>query len=75
MEAKEVIARLCELQARVGDHVGWEYAADCFCGKYGLWGIGGYDGTKANGYRNDGKALEFIEQAVKEKIERESAKQ
>lgn len=67
MDANEVIERLCKLQAEV-------YAkldcgpADCFCGQSGFWGAEGYDGTFDGGYRNDGTALEFIEQAVREKL-------
>lgn len=73
-DSKDVIKRLCKLQEKVASHVGWEYAADCFCGHGGFWTVHPtYDGTFDQGYRNDGVALEFIEQAVAEKIEREQA--
>lgn len=68
MEASEVIERLCKLQAEVCIQIGRGEAADCFCGKGGFWGAEGYDGTHEGGYRNDGKALEFIEAAVREKL-------
>lgn len=71
MEAKEVIGRLCLLQGVVTEHIGFDYAADCFCKESGFWSSDDYGGTFDEGYRNDGKALEFIEQAVREKIERE----
>jgi len=68
MDANEVIERLCSLQAEVHSHIGYGFAADCFCGKGGLWGTEGYGGTVYEGYRNDGKVLEFIEAAVREKL-------
>lgn len=69
MEAKEVIERLCALQEKVSRRIGFNYAADCFCGMGGFWSNSpDYDGTMKNGYRNDGKSLEFIENAVSEKL-------
>lgn len=68
MDAKEVIVRLCKLQGEVRDVIGCGTAADCFCMEDGFWGAEGYGGTFEEGYRNDGKALEFIEKAVREKI-------
>ena len=68
MEAKEAIQRLCELQKNVREHLGFNDAADCFCGESGFWKTEGYDGTFDGGYRNDGKAIKFIEEAVREKI-------
>ena len=69
MEAQEVIERFCQLQALVQECLGdYEHAADCFCGKSGYWDQEGYGGTYAEGYRNEGTALEFIEAAVKEKL-------
>lgn len=73
MEAKEVIERFCVLQRTAAEHVGFEHAADCFCRQSGFWGASSYGGTFDEGYRNDGKALEFIEQAVREKIARDTA--
>ena len=71
MDAKKVIERFCVLQRTAAEHTGFEYAADCFCKQSGFWGSDDYGGTFEEGYRNDGIALEFIEQAVREKIERE----
>jgi len=69
MEAKEAIERLCKLQSEVQERViGFDSSADCFCGEGGFWKSEGYGGTFAEGYRNDGKAIEFIERAVREKI-------
>jgi hypothetical protein len=68
MEAKEVIERLCELQAEVWERLSYDGAADCFCQQSGFWDADGYDGSFSGGYRNDGKAIEFIEQAVHEKL-------
>lgn len=71
MNANDIIERLCILQSEVAGHLEHIERTDCFCGKSGFWGrIQGYDGTVEHGYRNDGKALEFIEAAVKEKIEK-----
>jgi|GEM_PF-5829948 len=70
MNANDAIRRLCALQAKVSEHVGYSYSADCFCGEGGFWKSDGYNGTFEGGYRNDGKSIEFIEQAVAEKIER-----
>lgn len=75
MDANEIIERLCALQQEVVDkHLGYGDSADCFCGKGGFWKSQGYGGTFEQGYRNSGKALEFIENAVREKLN-EIAKQ
>lgn len=74
--SSEAIERLCKLQAEVWHaHVVDSDSADCFCGGGGFWPKpgrrtqpGDYDGTFENGYRNDGKCIEFIEQAVREKL-------
>jgi hypothetical protein len=66
MTHTEVIERLCKLQSEAAGHVGHEYAADCFCGKSGYWDTKEYRPDRD--YRNDGKALDFIESAVREKI-------
>ena len=71
MEADEIIERFCLLQQEVVEAIfGYSYPADCFCGSGAKWEREGYDGTVENGYRNAGKALDFIESAVREKIER-----
>lgn len=64
VDANEAIERLCKLQTEVQYHLGNEGAADCFCGKSGFWGAEGYGGTFAEGYRNDGAAIEYIERTV-----------
>lgn len=68
LDAKAVAERLCRLQAEVYQHLPGIEAADCFCGKGGFWNVDDYDGTWDHGYRNDGHALKFIEDAVREKI-------
>lgn len=69
MDANEIIERLCALQQEVVDqHTGYGMGSDCFCGKSGFWNSEGYGGTFAEGYRNSGAALEFIEAAVHEKL-------
>jgi hypothetical protein len=71
MNASEIIERLCALQQEVVDrHLGYGDGADCFCGKGGFWRCRGYGGTFEEGYRNSGKALEFIEAAVREKLDK-----
>jgi hypothetical protein len=72
IDAKEAIGRLCALvgevyAARTTDAA----ASDCFCGTHGLWGVEGYDGTHAGGYRNDGEAVAFVERVVREALEKE----
>jgi hypothetical protein len=67
MKHTEVIERFCELHADV-----WRAVcdpcrpADCFCGNGGFWASREYDSDKD--YRNDGEALEFIENAVREAL-------
>jgi len=60
----EAISRFCSLMAKVREHLSG--AADCFC-----------PGTfrDPTGYRNDGTAIEFIEQAVAEKLAAEGKKE
>ena len=62
MTRDETMQRLCIIMGEAQDHLGWDYAADCFCFKSGF---------SESDYRNDGKSVEFIEAAVREKIERE----
>lgn len=70
MTRQKVLERLCKLQEKVMNNIqsnpiGWESPADCFCKQGGFWNCENY---KDEDYRNDGKALEFIEDAVKEKL-------
>ena len=62
-QQKEAARRLCALQAFVNDHIfHHEYAADCVCD----------DGPYANtdNYRNDFKAIEWIERVVHNEVVR-----
>lgn len=68
LSADDVIERLCKLQADVQDALGYQHSADCFCGRGGFWDVKGYGGTFDDGYRNDGKALEFIERVVRKAL-------
>lgn len=70
LDRDAVVERLCALQGEVFDAIGPEHPADCFCGKQGLWGAGNYGPTVAEGYRNDGTALEFIEAVVRKELAR-----
>lgn len=58
-KAQAVIHWLCELQARVAEHLGSDDPADCFCGESGFWPL-----KRAEDYRNAGKAVAFIEAAT-----------
>lgn len=69
LNAQEVIERLCKLQGEVWNQISTGLdSADCFCRNGGFWGSETYGGTFEQGYRNDGDALEFIEEAVREKL-------
>lgn len=59
------IEELCKLQAEVAGTVfNHETPADCFCGtRQGL--------VDSGCWRNSGKTIEYIKQAVAEKMERE----
>lgn len=67
MKHTEVIERLCILQAEVQQVIGFEHAADCFCGNSGFWASYGYN--SATDYRNDGAALAFIEETVRARLQ------
>lgn len=69
MKRKEVLERLCKLQGEVAAHVGYDHAADCFCGQGGFWESPSY---RESDYRNDGVALEFIEKAVRDALQHNS---
>lgn len=61
---QEVLLRLCRISSGVmRDRFDYVEAADCFCGSnpYGGWG----------GYRFGSDVMTFIEDAVREKLERE----
>jgi len=63
----QVIRRLCELQEEAAEVVGYDQPNDCFCGHGGLWDVPDYAADPSR-YMNSGKALEFIEQAVRSAI-------
>lgn len=65
LDKKEVIAEFCRLQDLASAFLGWQYAADCFCGRNAT------GDTFEDGYRNEAVALDFIQQAILEKISRE----
>ena len=69
MNRQEVIAAACLIVHDAHEHVGYHTASDCFCGEGGLW-AGGF--TDAD-YRNEGVALDFVRQAVREKIQRDTS--
>lgn len=57
---KEVIERLCKLASYVAAQHGWRIASDCFCHQSGT--------EEYDGFRVDEETIEFIEQAVNEKL-------
>ena len=69
MTRDETMQRLCTIMGEAQDHLGWDHAADCFCDHGGFSNNKGYN--PRTDYRNDGKSVQFIEAAVREKIERE----
>lgn len=71
-DRQEAIQRMCRLQAEVATRViGHDSAADCFCGESGFHPL-----SNPDDYRNEFKAIEFIERAVEEAIaQTEAAKQ
>ena len=65
MTREEVILRFCRLQAKVcQEAIGFSYAADCICAQRANGGVE----IEEDLYRNDGKALEFIEKATEKAI-------
>lgn len=64
--AAEAIERFCKLQMQVNTFVfDHEHAADCFCGQGGFWRDGAVD---PDGYRNELRAVEWIENVVRERL-------
>lgn len=65
-QAQQYIARLCKLQAEVSEAIdpAAHRPADCFCGESGYWPL-----LRVENYRNDGHAIDFIENAVREAID------
>lgn len=57
---QQTIERLCALTDKVNEHFNYQHQMDCFCGLNKLHQI--------HEYRNDGFVLDFIEEAVKEKL-------
>lgn len=63
--ASYVKERLCKLMAWAVQHSGgFQFASDCFCGQGGYWWSDQYGGTFEDGYRNEGKAVMWIESAA-----------
>ena len=71
-----IIRRLCCLQSEVAAYQGYhKHSADCFCKEGGFWVTSdSYSDELFGGWSNDGLALEFIEQAVREKLKAMEAK-
>jgi len=66
MTRDEIIERYCLLASEVWNATTSPiHPNDCFCGKGGFWESPSYDDTQ---FRNDGKALEFIERVVREAL-------
>lgn len=70
MNQREVIARFCNLSSKVAEYHGWKHAADCFCGAKET----SSDQILKQAFPNDmdyrfaEEIMEFIEQAVQEKM-------
>ena len=62
MTKQEVIEELCNLSSKVARFMKNRVPADCFCGKNFLVN---------NSFQFDVRVIEFIQNAVNEKIERE----
>lgn len=61
MKRQDVLEALCSLASRINcDVFDYKYASDCFC-----------DLEKSAHYSFDEKIIDFIEQAVNEKIRKE----
>lgn len=66
-DRQDVLARLCNIGRIVGgEHYRNEYAADCFCREAA---VGGYRMS----FQYDDIVLDFIEAAVREKMERDGS--
>lgn len=66
MNKKEVIEKFCELATKVGAEVfNHHFAHDCFCGAVPMV-------TSLHTFQFETPVLDFIVEAVNEKIERES---
>lgn len=66
------IRRLCRLQESITAEVlGHDLSHDCICGEGGFWHLDDTWPQPNHYWSNDGAAIEFIEQAVAEKIERD----
>ena len=62
LNREQLLTRLCALGKVVQDHLGYRYAADCFCGNNPL-------GTDPrNDFRWDAEVVDFIDDAVREKV-------
>jgi hypothetical protein len=73
MNARDVIEKFCEINQRVSAYLGNQENAKCFCGSAWQGGLlegVEREGLEENGYKHDGKTIEFVHQAVTEKMMR-----
>lgn len=65
-DAAYVRKRVCKLVSRAWSHIdrNGDTASDCFCGMGGFWKQGEKNLTRESGYRNDGKAVLWLEKLV-----------
>lgn len=63
MKKEEVLGSFCALSSEVGDHLKNQFACDCFCG---------LNKMSDKNFQFQKEVLDFICQAVKEKISRDS---
>lgn len=62
-----ILQRLCELQREVNQrHMGYDEPNDCFCGTGGFW-------PRSEHFKSSGKTVDFIVEAVREKLDRIAA--
>lgn len=61
---EQVLTRLCALGSAVQRHLGYQYAADCFCGGNKL-----STREAAGPFRWDSEVVDFIETAVRKRIQ------
>lgn len=66
------IRRVCALTEEVADRqTGHDHPNDCICGLGGLWDSPGY--VTEGGFRNSGEALDYIERAVRDQLNRDAS--
>lgn len=66
------IRRVCRLAEEVANlQTGHNHPNDCICGQGGLWDSPGY--VADGGFRNSGEALDYIERAVRDQLNRDAS--